>query len=95
MEGGGRQEAERRSRRQEEVSVAAIGMRGPASAPLLPPRPSLSAQLFKNPSSAAAACWLLGNPIAPRPLPLALALFPSPSSRSSSQCPQPQRRWCS
>ena len=63
--------------------VAAIGMRGSASAP---PRPSLSAQLFKDPSLAAtAAWWLLGNPIPHRhrgPPPT-----PAPLLSGSSQCP--------
>lgn len=86
--GGGRWEAGGR-RKEQEAGGGQCGSHWYARPSLSPstPCPSLSAQLFKNPSSVAAACWLLGNPIEPRPLPLALVLFPSPSSRSSSQCP--------
>ena len=75
--------------------VAAIGMRGGASAPL---RPSLSAQLFKDPSSAAAAWWLLGNPIPhchpdppppPAPPPLWVLLVPHRIGLLSSEPARP------
>ena len=75
--------------------VAAIGMRGGASAPL---RPSLSAQLFKDPSSAAAAWWLLGNPIPhchpdppppPAPPPLWVLLVPHRRGLLSSEPARP------
>lgn len=92
-EGGGKRQEE------EEAMGAAIGMRGHISAP---PRPSLAAQLFKNPSSAARACWLLGNPTPPPPpvpspsshLPPPLALAPPRRGLSSALSCEPTRRGC-